>query len=160
MFSWLTRKNKTNKANEEKAVLNRIAKEARQRKANEAYRYAQYMYETMPELLKNENLRYAKKKGLLEQYGIVPRGPYATLPLAKYKVFEENIKQMRNANKKAEAEERRKEQELFNAETRRLEEEARRMSSASDPRPPSPQGGRQTRRGGRRRRGCRFSRRH
>ena len=164
MFSWLTRKNKNKNKESEKNVLNRIAKEARQRKANEAYRRAEALYHTMPEVLKVENVNYAKKKGLLEKYGI-PRGrPYSTLPLAQYKVFEQELKNLRAANRKAMEEEKRRANEAFNARTRELEEEARmyeeeRMrkgTASSDPRPVSPtQGG--TRR---KRRGCRFSRRH
>lgn len=163
MFSWLTRKNKNKNKESEKNVLNRIAKESRQRKANEAYRRALVAYNTMPELVKNENVKYAKKKGLLEKYGIPTGRPYSTLPLSQYKVFEQEIKNLRAANKLALAEEKRRANEAFNARTRELEEEARdyeeerirKGTAASDPRPGSPtQGG--TRR---KRRGCRFSRR-
>jgi hypothetical protein len=163
MFSWFTRKNKAKNNESNQAVLNRIEKEARQRRANNAYRKAQALYHTMPEVLKNENVKYAKKKGLLEKYGIPSGRPYAALPLAQYKVFEQELKNLRNANRKAMAEEKRRANEAFNARTRELEEEARqyeeerlrKLTGASDPRSASPtQGG--TRR---KKRGCRFSRR-
>lgn len=162
MFSWFTRKNKPNTTESEKNVRNRIAKEARQRRANEAYRRAEVMYHTMPELLKPANVNYAKKKGLLEKYGIPPGRPYSTLPLSQYKLFEQELKNLRNANRKALAEEKRRANAAFNARTRELEEEAREYeersrkgTGSSDPRPPSPAGG-GTRR---KRRGCRVSRR-
>lgn len=147
MFSFFKSKQdpSTPRGETEKEILARLAKERRQRKANEAYRRAIYEYHTMPEVIKNENMSYARKKGILNKYSL---GPYHSLPLAAYKEFEQEVKDLRAANARAEAEQRRLNNEAYSLKMKELQQEIeneRRMSMASDPRPPSPFGGKQTR---------------
>lgn len=156
MLSFLgfgSKKNTKVNTESEKNVLNRMVKEKRQRSANRAYQEAVYQYHTMPEPLKAANVNYARRKGILNKYQV---GKYPSLPLAKYKEFEEELKVLRLANKEEEAERRRRENAANVAEIERLREEAeqyRRGTAASDPRAPSPPfGGRRTRKQRRRRR--------
>jgi len=140
MLSFLgfgSKKNTTQK-NNEKEVLNRIAKEKRQRESNEAYRKAVETYHTMPIVLKNENVRYAKKKGVYNKYGV---GKYPYLALPQYKLFEAELKTLRNANQKENTRRRENEARRFNEEMERLQEEAELNRRGSDPRPPSPYAG-------------------
>lgn len=145
MLSFLgfgSKKNEINKGESEKEILARIAKEKRQMKSNNAYRKAVLAYHTMPEVLKENNVSYAKKKGVLNKYNVGRVGPYSHLPLAQYKELEAELKNLRAAN----LEEELKQKAAENAAEQALINRLRRESTASDPRPPSPfQGGKQTR---------------
>ena len=148
-FFGLGSKKNTTQKNNEKEVLKRIANEKRQREANAAYQRALETYHTLPIVLKNENVQYAKKKGVYNKYGI---GRYPYLPLAQYKEFEAEVKSLRNANRLENT--RRREEEA-----RRFNEEAESNRRTSDPRPPSPYSG-GTRRKRKSKRSRRATRKH
>lgn len=142
-------KNNTN------AMQERLKKEReeknRQIEKNEAYRRAVYQYQTMPIHLKENNVRYARKKNILKYYGL--EGKYPALPLANYKLFEEELKTLRAENKAKENERKRLEEEKEKMELEELKEQIQaeriariRKVSGEDPRPPSPSyGGKRTR---------------
>lgn len=141
MFSFFktnkTKKTKNQEKESEKEILARIAKESRQRRVNEAERKAFLAYQTIPELIKNANVNYARKKGVLEKYGV---GPLPYLSLAKYKEFEQELKNLRAANARNAAEQKRLNNEAYASKMKEFEQEInnyRRASTASDPLPPS-----------------------
>ncbi len=143
MFSF-TRKNKNNKnikrqQNEE--IIKKIQREQRERDVERAYEQALLDYETITEMLKNNNVKYATKKGVLGKYNPFQVGSLYSLPLKQYKELEAELKQLRLQNLEEESIRKRienqEEQNYINCLRRENENCKRKETNASDPKLPS-----------------------